>query len=104
MKQSILKVHPDDNIIVALKDFAAGEVVVYNNRSIQLLETIPTKHKFAEQDFAVGDTITMYGVTVGKSIRPIPEGTRISTDLSRIHISEPTRPERISYAVFCFKK
>ena len=80
MKQSILKVHPDDNIIVALKDFAAGEEVVYNNRSIQLLETIPTKHKFAEQDFAVGDTITMYGVTVGKSIRPIPKGTRISTE------------------------
>ncbi len=25
-------------------------------------------------------------------------------DLSRIHISEPTRPERISYAVFCLKK
>ena len=25
-------------------------------------------------------------------------------DLSLIHISEPTRPERISYAVFCLKK
>ena len=24
--------------------------------------------------------------------------------LSLIHISEPTRPERISYAVFCLKK
>ena len=25
-------------------------------------------------------------------------------ELSLIHISEPTRPERISYAVFCLKK
>ena len=25
-------------------------------------------------------------------------------NLSLIHISEPTRPERISYAVFCLKK
>ena len=25
----------------------------------------------------------------------------ITLDLSLIHISEPTRPERISYAVFC---
>ena len=24
--------------------------------------------------------------------------------LSLIHVSEPTRPERISYAVFCLKK
>ena len=28
----------------------------------------------------------------------------IEGDLSLIHISEPTRPERISYAVFCLKK
>ena len=28
----------------------------------------------------------------------------IRDDLSLIHISEPTRPERISYAVFCLKK
>ena len=28
----------------------------------------------------------------------------ITMDLSLIHISEPTRPERISYAVFCLKK
>ena len=27
-----------------------------------------------------------------------------STDLSLIHISEPTRLRRISYAVFCLKK
>ena len=29
---------------------------------------------------------------------------RANIDLSLIHISEPTRPERISYAVFCLKK
>ena len=30
--------------------------------------------------------------------------SRKATHLSLIHISEPTRPERISYAVFCWKK
>ena len=30
--------------------------------------------------------------------------SRIIISLSLIHISEPTRPERISYAVFCLKK
>ncbi len=77
---TILKVHPADNIIVALKDFSAGTEVGYNNQIIQLLENIPTKHKFAAQDFQEGDIVTMYGVTVGKSTRPIPKGTRISTE------------------------
>ena len=30
--------------------------------------------------------------------------TAVEEALSLIHISEPTRPERISYAVFCLKK
>ncbi len=34
----------------------------------------------------------------------IPSLQQRSEDLSIIHISEPTRPERISYAVFCLKK
>ena len=32
------------------------------------------------------------------------EGIGEELNLSLIHISEPTRPERISYAVFCLKK
>ena len=80
MKNTILKVHPSDNVIVALKDFEAGETLEFNNQKIQLLEPIPTKHKFAECDFAVGETITMYGVTIGKTLQVILKGSRISTE------------------------
>ncbi len=80
MKNIVLKVHPSDNVIVALQDFAAGDEVAYNGHSYRLPENIPTKHKFAERDFAEGETIVMYGVTIGKALRPIPAGTRISTD------------------------
>ncbi len=31
-------------------------------------------------------------------------GSSLEDDLSPIYISEPTRPERILYAVFCLKK
>jgi len=93
MKNTILKVHPDDNIIVALQDLKAGESAVQNGRSIQLLEDIATKHKFAERDFAEGDEITMYGVRIGRAVRPIPAGTRISRenvthDSEEYHIGE----------------
>ena len=43
-------------------------------------------------------------------IRLLPSGTELSLlqstedGLSLIHISEPTRPRLISYAVFCLKK
>ena len=77
---NILKVHPQDNVIVALKDFSAGETVTYEGTQIELVEGIPVKHKFAERNFAQGELITMYGVTVGTAMQPIAQGARISTE------------------------
>ena len=80
MLKTILKVHPDDNIIVALKNFSAGEILTFNGETITLVEDIPSKHKFAEKEFSKGDIITMYGTTVGKALISIPRGARISTE------------------------
>lgn len=79
MKKSILKVHPSDNVIVALRDLAKGEQVAMNGQSYIVAENIDAKHKFTERDLAAGDNITMYGVLVGKAQYNIPAGTRIST-------------------------
>lgn len=79
MKKSILKVHPDDNVIVALQDLSKGEEVRLNGYSYTLVEDIPAKHKFTEAHLAPGDKLTMYGVLVGKAQTDIPAGARIST-------------------------
>jgi altronate hydrolase len=79
MKKSILKVHPADNVIVALRDLAKGETVEMNGISYTLKEDIAAKHKFTEHDFEAGDSIIMYGVLVGKAQYNILAGTRIST-------------------------
>jgi altronate hydrolase len=79
MKKSILKVHPDDNVIVALRDLAKGEEVPLNGDSYTVVEDIPAKHKFAEHTFSPGDELKMYGVLVGKAQTEIPAGARIST-------------------------
>ena len=65
---------------MALQDFPAGEEVTFEGKTYRLPEAVPTKHKFAAQDFAVGETIIMYGVTVGKALQFIPSGGRITTE------------------------
>ncbi|MCO6490764.1 MAG: altronate dehydratase [Phaeodactylibacter sp.] len=80
MKDKLLKVHPDDNVIVALRDFRAGERVEWNGGAIELLEDIPVKHKFSERDFRAGEEIIMYGVLVGKATKDIFRGSRISRE------------------------
>ena len=79
MKAKVLKVHPQDDVLVALSDLQKGENVVYENESYLLQDFIPAKHKFTAKDFAVGDPVYMYGVLVGKAMQPIPRGGLIST-------------------------
>jgi altronate hydrolase len=79
MKQRIIKVHPADNVLVALTDLQPGEQVAYKGNSYKVLEFVPAKHKFAIADLPQGGEIIMYGVLVGKAQSPIPVGGLLST-------------------------
>lgn len=88
MSQIVLKVHPKDNVIVALKDLAKGQTIQYEGASYVMQEDIPAKHKFFMQDMNKGDEITMYGVLVGKAQTAIAQGARMSTENTK-HAAEP---------------
>lgn len=75
-----LRVHPRDNVGVALTDLPAGRDVTLDGDTLRLADNIRAKHKFALTDFAPGDIVTMYGVTVGKAARPITRGGAITTE------------------------
>src|SRR6478672_3425001 len=80
MKAKVLKVHPNDNVIVALQNLQRGETVQLNGSSYVVEEDIPAKHKFTAKPLHAGDDVTMYGVLVGKAKTEIAQGLRISTE------------------------
>ncbi|MHA6249333.1 UxaA family hydrolase [Pontibacter sp. CAU 1760] len=80
MLQKILKIHPDDNVLVALTDLQAGDTVTYQGTTVTLAENIPAKHKFTQQELLPEQEIIMYGSLVGKAVSVIPPGVRISTE------------------------
>lgn len=79
MSTQVLKIHPSDNVLVALTDLKAGEKVAYNGTSLTLAENIPAKHKFVLQPLPAESEIIMYGVLVGKATKPIPAGASVNT-------------------------
>ncbi len=79
MKQVVLKVHPKDNVLVALRSLAKGEKIVFDGQEYILQDNIPAKHKFFTQDMDAGDEVIMYGVLVGKAQNFIPRGGLMST-------------------------
>ena len=74
-----IQLDPRDNVLVALADLPAGESVPHAGENYTLPTTIPAKHKFAMQEFAVGAEIRMYGVIVGRARKPIPRGGLLTT-------------------------
>ena len=90
MAHNTLKVHPQDNVIVALTDLQAGEVVEFNGRQIGIVTNIPAIHKFAEQELAPGQEIIMYGGLVGKAMEPIPAGAILTTGNVKHEVSDYT--------------
>lgn len=74
-----LRIHPLDNVDVALTNLQKGETVGSNGQAIELLENIPAKHKFAAKHFKEGEEIIMYGVLVGKAVHEIEKGALITT-------------------------
>ena len=79
MEQNVLKVHPADNVLVALAPLAKDAKVSYDGDEYTMQEIIKAKHKFATADLRPGDPIIMYGVLVGKAQSPIKKGGLIST-------------------------
>ncbi len=80
MKQKVLKVHPNDNVLVALADLKAGETVQYQGNDYVLVDDIQAKHKFYTTDMNVGDEVLMYGTLVGKVQYALKGGTLMTTD------------------------
>ncbi|MEO5942504.1 MAG: altronate dehydratase family protein, partial [Ferruginibacter sp.] len=80
MKNNILKISSDDNVMVALQDLKKETEVNDNGNAIILMEEIPAKHKFFLKEMNAGDEIIMYGVLVGKAQKHLLPGTRMTVE------------------------
>lgn len=80
MQKKVLKVNPIDNVAVALVDLKQGEDVTLDNFTYEIIKDTKAKHKFVTEDLAVGDSIIMYGVLVGKASQSIQKGEVITTE------------------------
>lgn len=78
-QKKLIKVHPTDNVAVALVNLTAGEVIDFEGESVAIESDVKMKHKIAMVPFNIGDRIIMYGVLVGKASARIERGGLLST-------------------------
>ncbi len=80
METKSVKIHPEDNLEVALVNLKKYEQINNNGDSYLLQSDVPAKHKFATSYLNENDDIFMYGVLVGKALKPIKKGELVTTN------------------------
>ena len=77
--QDFIRIHEDDNVVVAINTLAAGTVVDLGTVQVTAAEEIPAGHKMAIKDIACGADVTKYGFRIGNAKEDIGVGAWIHT-------------------------
>jgi altronate hydrolase len=83
MISPVLKIHPEDNVLVALAEIGVGQQIGMEDLDLTAMEKIEVKHKIAIEDIQIGEHIRMYGTIVGVASKPIFKGMKITTENTR---------------------
>jgi altronate hydrolase len=76
-----LRLHPDDSVLVALRDIAAGESVGWQGGGVSgtvgVTEDVPLGHKIGLVRVRQGGDVTKYGARIGVATRDIGAGSHV---------------------------
>ena len=96
-KRLVIKMHPKDNVLVALSDLPQNEQVFFEGETYILQNTIKAKHKFYTTDLTEGEEVIMYGVLVGKVQFDIAKGSLMTIENLK-HAAEPYSYREVKYS------
>ncbi|NJB71812.1 altronate hydrolase [Saonia flava] len=94
--KKLIKVHPDDNVAIALTDLAKGDKIIFEGETVVPLSDVKAKHKISLGDLESGSKIIMYGVLVGKTNIKLPKGALLTIDNVK-HLSSKTTEKTTSF-------
>ena len=78
METKYLKINPADNVVVAITDLKAGEVIKEGNIEIILKEDVPAGHKVTLKNFSEGENVIKYGYPIGHVRHQVEAGRWIN--------------------------
>jgi hypothetical protein len=72
-----IKIHADDNVLIARTAILAAEETDFQGLKIVLAHPLNLGHKIASKNISKGEKIIKFGVPIGSAKEDIPFGTHI---------------------------
>lgn len=88
---NIIKIHPDDNVVVALEAISEGEAC--EQFGFTAMQDVSAGHKLAIKSIAKGEPIIKYGCTIGKATRDISLGEWVHTQNVKTTLEDANKIE-----------
>ena len=73
----LLLLHPDDNILVARRDIAAGERVEIDGESLLMPAAVELGHKLARRAIEANARVLKYGAPIGSMRAAVARGEHV---------------------------
>ena len=82
-----IRIHPQDNVVVALRDLPAGTCYCSDMGEIAASAAIPQGHKMAIRAVAPDDQVVKYGFSIGHATASIAPGDWVHTHNMKTNLS-----------------
>ncbi|MFP7735203.1 UxaA family hydrolase [Priestia aryabhattai] len=85
--KEVIRIHQEDNVAVALRDFLAQENLMVNGKEVSLKEEVKRGHKIAIAPISAGDNIIKYGFPIGHATHSISPGEWVHTHNTKTNLN-----------------
>ncbi len=86
--QDAIKIHPQDNVAVALQDIDIGTSIALADHPVTLRQAVERGHKFALRSLEKGETVVKYGLPIAHATQAIGAGERVHSHNARTNLSD----------------
>ena len=83
-----IRIRPEDNVVVALRDIKKGDTVKGEDKEVLVLDDVARGHKIAISDIPSGSPVVKYGNRIGLASVYIKAGSHVHTHNVRTALTE----------------
>ena len=87
METKYLKINPADNVVVAITDLKAGEIISDEGADVVLKEDVPAGHKVTLKDLTESENVIKYGYPIGHVRQDVEAGKWINENQIQTNLS-----------------
>ena len=88
MKPRFIKIHPNDNVVIAIEKILNDEIILVDNNAIKILSDVSHGHKIAIKNIIEGENIFKYGHVIGHASANIKPGELVHSHNLKTNLSD----------------